>query len=299
MAHQNLVCHDVCAGDAEAFFAEPLKRLADDFQRGALGSKVYLVRNDGNYGDALIRLGTERFFEDLGIRVAKVDTHPLTPLNKIRMKIGGLRSFLPTPLGANLAFSGGGEWFGPYKNADWYTRMAAGRAGKLVIMPSTFAKPYDRLHNASYWVRDRYESLEAMPFASFCHDMALYLTLVEPDRLLPNRTPPTRGTFHCFRIDHETRFAGALPTDNYDISRDGSDMDDVTPFLRHIDQYESVITDRLHVSIAAALLGKEVKVVGNAYFKIRAIFDSSMAGVFPKCEMVSDEQAAELIRVAS
>ncbi len=47
-------------------------------------------------------------------------------------------------------------------------------------------------------------------------------------------------------------------------------------FLNFINKFKVVKTDRLHVAIAAAMLGKNVTMYGNAYFKSKAIFDHSI-----------------------
>jgi exopolysaccharide biosynthesis predicted pyruvyltransferase EpsI len=51
-------------------------------------------------------------------------------------------------------------------------------------------------------------------------------------------------------------------------------------FLRFIDRYDVVHTDRLHVAIAAALLGKTVHIHPGSYHKIQSIYDHSMADRF-------------------
>ena len=49
--------------------------------------------------------------------------------------------------------------------------------------------------------------------------------------------------------------------------------------LRAIDQFASVRTDRLHVAIAAAMLGKTVELYDNSYYKNRAVFDFSLSSL--------------------
>lgn len=58
-------------------------------------------------------------------------------------------------------------------------------------------------------------------------------------------------------------------------------------FLKFIDRYVDVTTDRLHVAIAAAMLGKQVNMYGNAYFKSKAVFEHSMAGRFKSVSFYS------------
>jgi exopolysaccharide biosynthesis predicted pyruvyltransferase EpsI len=59
--------------------------------------------------------------------------------------------------------------------------------------------------------------------------------------------------------------------------------------LRYIDLYDEVGTNRLHVAIGAALLGKRVRFHPNSYFKNRAVYEFSMADRFPDVEWVEAE----------
>jgi hypothetical protein len=47
-------------------------------------------------------------------------------------------------------------------------------------------------------------------------------------------------------------------------------------FLGFINDFEVVNTNRLHVAIGVALLGKHVKFYPNSYFKYRAVYEYSM-----------------------
>jgi exopolysaccharide biosynthesis predicted pyruvyltransferase EpsI len=64
-----------------------------------------------------------------------------------------------------------------------------------------------------------------------------------------------------------------------DISASGTHCSDPRVFLRFIDQFSVIAIDRFHVAIGAMLLGKRVWLLEGSYFKIRAIFNSSMKGI--------------------
>ncbi len=51
--------------------------------------------------------------------------------------------------------------------------------------------------------------------------------------------------------------------------------------LRFINQYNKIATNRLHVAIAAALLGKDVDFYRNSYYKNEAVYRYSLEGKFP------------------
>src|ERR1700729_373913 len=51
----------------------PFDQLAETLLKAASGREVIFLQNDGNYGDCLIRYGTLRFFEDIGLRYREYD----------------------------------------------------------------------------------------------------------------------------------------------------------------------------------------------------------------------------------
>ncbi len=55
-------------------------------------------------------------------------------------------------------------------------------------------------------------------------------------------------------------------------------------FLAIADRYDEIRTDRLHVAIAGALLGKRVLLHDNSYGKNRAVWEHSVAGRFATVE---------------
>jgi exopolysaccharide biosynthesis predicted pyruvyltransferase EpsI len=111
-----------------------------------------------------------------------------------------------------------------------------------------------------------------VPGARFCHDMAFFLDL-------PPITPvAAQGRF--FRTDRESLGQG-LPEGNRDISFEGTEVTPIQGFFDAIGQFETVHTDRLHVAIVAALLGRRTHLYANGYHKNAAIFRSSLAPFYP------------------
>lgn len=51
--------------------------------------------------------------------------------------------------------------------------------------------------------------------------------------------------------------------------------------LAYLDQFDRIVTNRLHIGILAALLQKEVDFYPNNYFKNKAVYEFSMQGRFP------------------
>lgn len=218
---------------------------------------IYYFPNPGNWGDGLIRAGTLRFFQTYGFQVEEhfrcVD-------------------FMQKPSGGTLIYGGSGAWCSYWNHAATHIGKLR-RKFRVVVLPSTYEYPVVDLPDVTFFRRDRFESRQAMPSADFCHDMAFAL------RDWPRSAGQGVGFF--FRNDkerHPDRFAA--PPSNLDLSGKGKHTTDVSGFMAHIDRYAAIHTDRLHVAIGGCLLGKVVHLYPNGYFKLQAIYRSSIEGFF-------------------
>lgn len=101
----------------------------------------------------------------------------------------------------------------------------------------------------------------------------------------------------CFREDAEA--AGwPRPRGNIDLSAlfasrdaryDATDAErSARALVGYVNRFDVVRTDRLHVGIAGALLGKAVHLHVGAYYKIEAVYRTSIAGRFPRVTLVTD-----------
>jgi exopolysaccharide biosynthesis predicted pyruvyltransferase EpsI len=100
-----------------------------------------------------------------------------------------------------------------------------------------------------------------------------------------------RGILRCFRMDGE-KTDMRLPVDNIDVSAilAYGKTNEVLGYsivhlvsnqmLRFINRYAKIETNRLHVAIAAALLGKNVDLYKNSYYKNEAVYNYSMKDKF-------------------
>ena len=259
-----------------ALLRAPFDLLADRLNAVRQGRRVVYMPNTGNFGDGLIDYGARRFFEDQGIDYLRLDM--ISPFDKgLCLALGAADRFLDRYL---FVFGGGGAWCKAADHGFRYVRRQKALTDNLFLFPTTF-EHHRMAFTFPAFARDRSESLDFLGSDVFCHDMAFYLALISPDRVLPDRVPPIRKFGLLMRTDVESsgHELGKHPR-NYDISAQGSHLDDPTLFLRYIDQFEEVVTDRLHVAIGAALLGKKVTVIAGAYFKIRAIYQSSLRDLF-------------------
>ena len=97
-----------------------------------------------------------------------------------------------------------------------------------------------------------------------------------------------KHVLNCFRTDQEKSDID-IPSDNVDLSSIfsyGVDSKEKAFYvcyrlLNFINSYEEIRTNRLHVAIAGALLGKEVKLYSNSYYKCEAVYEFSIKGRFP------------------
>lgn len=117
-------------------------------------------------------------------------------------------------------------------------------------------------------------------------------------RLLSRVDAKRRGreTLDAFRLDAESS-GRPVPKGNIDISAELKLLTyrrlpmeiSASLLLDALRRFRLVRTDRLHVCIAAALLGIEVEFHANSYFKCRAIWEHSLKDRFPSIRWVEVE----------
>ena len=97
-----------------------------------------------------------------------------------------------------------------------------------------------------------------------------------------------KSKIHCFRTDGE-RTNIEIPPDNYDISQlfivgvetPAAAFLAASEVLRLLSEYDEIHTNRLHIAISSALLGRNVKFYANNYYKCQAVYEYSMRNRFP------------------
>lgn len=107
------------------------------------------------------------------------------------------------------------------------------------------------------------------------------------------------GILNCFRTDEEKTDI-ELPHDNVDLprilayGREGEAIYErmacgiTNQFLRCLNRYVKIRTNRLHVAIAALLLGKEVELYKNSYYKNEAVYKYSIENRFPRVRWIAN-----------
>jgi exopolysaccharide biosynthesis predicted pyruvyltransferase EpsI len=223
-------------------------------------SQIFLISNMGNSGDALIRLGTIKFLNDFDLRY--IEIHP--------------ESYSQDSFGSDalILYGGSGAWCNAWKNGVKNVTKLASYA-PVIVLPSTYELPFE-IDNVTFFCREL-ESMKNVK-GEFCHDMAFYLNMISSGA-------PKRKNGYFFRKDKESLHS-FNPPDNNDISGMGRTFDGVYSFLEVISRHENIFTDRLHVSIAASLLGRKCYLFGNNYFKNKAIFAASIAEFYPNTSFI-------------
>lgn len=101
------------------------------------------------------------------------------------------------------------------------------------------------------------------------------------------------GALNAFRLDVESK-GGAVPPHNLDLSTLFATDSMAWPYAARavdaladfIDRAQIIRTDRLHIAILAALLGKTVEMHDNNYGKNSAVYAHSLAERFPNIQFM-------------
>jgi GT2 family glycosyltransferase len=217
-----------------------------------------LVRGEGNVGDELIWAGTRELLDDHVYREIGLE------------ELGGAS-------GSLAVIMGGGAWCRPYHELmPRALAIAELRFERVVVLPSSFDPGEDEVRSVLRRTRaivfarepESLRRITGLCDARLAHDCAFFY----PWQRVAPATKPT-GTLNAFRTDLEQ--AGHLrpPPDSVDISLTAGDLDD---WLDTIASHEHVRTDRAHVMIAAAMLGRSVEWAPSSTAKVRAIAESAL-----------------------
>lgn len=241
--------------------------------------RVIFSPSKGNWGDGLINYGTRQFFAFFGIEFEELNKSSLqTDLNeeKFRDEV--------------VVLGGGGAWSRNFNGARRVTEQIAEQAKSVVVLPTTYDLAAVDADNVVYFARDRYNSCDKVPHAFFCHDMALFADLAVAE--------PSNRVWRLFamRDDREGHGIGKLVSNNFDISRLGDgDYRFVDPLFNIVNNFKLVCTDRMHVAIVGAMLGRKVMLVEGNYAKSRDVFKSSIEKSFPNVTLHSAKDISDWV----
>lgn len=245
--------------------------LKDTVEGLANARKTFLIPSPGNWGDALINVGTYQFLESIEVQYEVLRRQDLLHLLSQSGDESGTFDAL-------IIVGGGGGWCETWSSTRAFVAEIAPRVSHVIVLPTTYElPPVENAENITYFARDFQMSKEVVPDAIFCHDMAFFLDIsMEPESVkLPRLV--------ALRVDKE-KSPEAVPFQfSIDVSLLGDAFSSVLPFFQIVNRFDRVVSDRLHVAIAGCLLGKDVTLLPSLYPKSRSVYLSSMHGSYPDC----------------
>jgi len=231
---------------------------------------ITFIRIYGNIGDQLIYAGARRLLSGLQYKEAPI------------LNLSGA--------GGDLALiAGGGAWCGPYHDMPKHLPLVEERFRRVIVLPSSFDVTVDKVKEALLktralvFARERvsYEQIRGLCKADLAHDCAFFFDYSPYMRA-------GRGELPAYRTDAEA-LPGKIPADNNDISVTCESLDE---WLWTISRHEVVRTDRAHVMIAAAMMGKRVVYRASSYHKTPAIAEYALQAL-----PVAQEEGLDVKRV--
>ncbi len=224
------------------------------------------IRSYGNMGDELIYAGTRQLLSKISY-----------------VEVSGQN--LEGVSGHTALIAGGGAWCQPYH--EFMPRLlpfVEERFERVIVLPSSFDVSVkvvrEALKNSKALVFARelesYGQIRELCNADIAYDCAFFFDF-RPFRSRGH------GLLVAYRTDKESALQ-EIPRDNNDISVTCGSLEE---WLWMISRYKAVATDRAHVMIAAALLGKRVEYRASTYHKVPAIVKFSLKG-FPVRPKMSD-----------
>lgn len=229
---------------------------------------ITFIRGHGNIGDHLIHAGTRRLLAGVPHKEVVVQKH--TGASSENTGIRGLRD----ARGHTALIAGSGGWCGPFHNLmPKVLRLVEGRFERVIVLPSTVDTSVEEIRDvlagtkALFFAREQesYRQLRGLCETDIAHDCALFFDF-GPYKLRGE------GLLTAFRTDADSNL-DELPPGNDDVSLSCNSLDE---WLWRIARHEAVETDRAHVMIAAAMLGKEVRYRATNYHKVPAIAEYSL-----------------------
>jgi GT2 family glycosyltransferase len=220
------------------------------------GRDLVFVHGLGNIGDELIWAGTRRLLDEHVYREIGLDE-------------------LPSNSGDTALLAGGGAWCRTYH--DWMPRalaIAELRFERVIVLPSSFDVSEDAVREALLRTKatvfarepESFRAIAGLCRARAAHDCAFFFDF-------SGYRAEGTGTLNAFRTDGEATAGTLQVSDNDDISLTCENLE---AWLDTIARHALVRTDRAHVMIASALMGKEVEFSPNSYHKVESIAEGSL-----------------------
>jgi len=293
--------------------------------------KVFYYPNPGNAGDSLIACATYQLFERIHLKYEVIDEASSIP-DGSTIVYGGGGNLVPYYRGARNVLS----WFHKKaKRLILLPHTVAGHEDFLGSLGEN-VEIFCREEVSYKYVQAKALRAKVMlaDDMAFSLDVPTLLRTTQPSpmkmlleglcgRRGARETPTMRSLFYyakekalhallnsgnrfvlnAFRQDKE-KTEHHIPANNIDASvvfAFGSRSKEIAEFasfhfLKFIDLFRVVHTNRLHCAIGAALLGKEVYLYPNNYYKVEEVWRFSIKDKFQNVYWVGDSQGKELWR---
>ena len=290
----------------------PATQPIDDLLRSLKGEKVRFCANPGNAGDALMAHATYDLFREHAIDHVIVpyemaDSHELTAKTVV---YGGGGSF-------NALFEAAGRFVEEYHAACKRLVVLPQTISAHEDLLGSLGENVTLLcRDAVSFEHARRHAKKAHVYAA--HDVVFSLDVARtlsgtpaPRWQLPtrrkwmiselefqwrrwrkersDRTAGTEGVLNCFRggLDRPEQI---VPPDNIDVSAllargvypEVVARSTARRFLQFLEGFETINTNRLHVAIGGAMLGKVVNMYPNRFYKNWAVYEFSLKDRFPR-----------------
>jgi len=259
-------------------------------ERYGAETRFLYMPNGGNLGDGLIAAATIQKFRE-------------HRLNWDFMR-GGKENVKSTDV---LVYGGGGGLIGLYPGGVAALRFLLTMGRPVVVLPHTirdFSDFWSSCGPITVFAREQesYDYLKQFPDVELyaAHDMAIGFDLCaqpfQPTLNIRNELVSKSllsEELSAFRGDNESK-AWEKSGSNIDISdlayptmRTTEEIMSMAMFFfMALASYQRIKTDRLHVSIAAAILGIDVELYDNSYKKNSSIYEFSIKERFPAVKLV-------------
>lgn len=237
-------------------------RVEELFEEYANKPVDFLSNNNGNRGDGLIYKGCKTLLDKYNIQYNEF--------------------YLPQEeVGKTLFIQGGGAYYYP---CLWGLKSVLNYIDKfeeIFILPSSFGFNYRKIKDfianlpkkVTVFCREKYSYEAVLKNATYKekifldHDMAFRMDFSKWKK-------EGNGKLIAFREDSRSGMR-QKPKENIDVSK--GRVTEWEILLKLVSQYAEVHTDRAHVSISAAMLGKKTYVYPMRYHKLKGIYEYSLS----------------------
>lgn len=283
--------------------------LASLVRAGDRGDTIY-VPNSGNAGDSLIAEATYQFLDRTGLRYRTAFLTDIVPQGA-RVIVGGGGNLVAPYTNVRNFIDRNFERFGqmillPHsiRGHDDILARLDDRFTLICREPRSFDHCREQAPGAKLllgedmallWDPANTRTVARRTTLTNVADIRFDLrNLKHMTRRIAFRRRIHDGTLNAFRTDVETKGTSPVPPDNVDLSEvfatdsmaRAYSACAVHALASLVRKAKRVRSDRLHISIISAILGRDVEMHDNSYGKNSSIYDHSLARRFPNLNFV-------------